>query len=99
VGTAARRLHRQSEHRRRFDALGRARTTSARWSPRFNTEVAAAGHGDSALEERPAKDGLNRAGGIVVSDEGAVIIQIGEYAPGGARVVGKFGSVSYQFVK
>jgi hypothetical protein len=66
---------------------------------RFNAELAAAGHGKNALEEQPAEDGLYRAGGIVVSDEGTVIIQIGEYAPGGARVAGNLGSVSYQLVK
>jgi hypothetical protein len=66
---------------------------------RFNAELAAAGHGKNALEEQPAEDGLYRAGGIVVSDEGTVIIQIGEYAPGGARVAGNLGAVSYQLVK
>lgn len=64
---------------------------------RFNKEIIAAGHSEGILEEMEKDEtGLYKVTGTVVATDGAhVMITIGEYEPGGARVKGNTGSVTY----
>ena len=64
---------------------------------RFNKEIIAAGHSEGILEEMEKDEtGLYKVTGTVVATDGShVMITIGEYEPGGARMKGNTGSVTY----
>lgn len=64
---------------------------------RFNKEIVAAGHSEDILEELEKDEtGLYTVTGTIVANDGShVMITIGEYEPGGARVEGNTGSITY----
>jgi hypothetical protein len=66
---------------------------------RMNAALAAAGFGEGSLREQSGEDGRFRAFGVLDPEGGSLIITIGEYEPGGARIAGNKGSVTYQLMR